>query len=398
MAQPPATPNPPAPSAPAASTPKPYEIPADTKPVERQELDGGLIVEDFVIGTGAVVQPGGVVTANYHGTLKNGGAAFDSSWDAAFGHQTPATFELGGVIAGWTKGLPGMKVGGLRRLTIPAALAYGPQEKRDRTGKVTIPSNSDLVFVVEMIDTQGGQPIGPKKYEIAADAKPAARQELAGGLVVEDFTVGTGAEVKPGNAVLAFYHGTVKSTGAIFDSAFDRGQPVSFSLGGVIPGWTQGVPGMKVGGLRRLTIPAALAYGANPPPQSGIPANADLVFVIEMVDVIQSEDTKVGTGEEVGQRSICTTSYVMKDAVTGKELDKTSPDNPYVWLPSENVFTLGLIGMHVGGKRVLTVPAAMNKVTGQYPACMNQPPASKAVTIEVELLAVRNLVPVNPKQ
>ncbi|MFT3684004.1 MAG: FKBP-type peptidyl-prolyl cis-trans isomerase [Phycisphaerales bacterium] len=107
------------------------------------------------------------------------------------------------------------------------------------------------------------QPAAPaKKWIIAADAKPVARQELEGGLIVEDFVVGTGTEVKAGNAVMAFYHGTVKTTGAIFDSAFDRGQPIPFSLNGVISGWTKGVPGMKVGGLRRLTIPAAMAYGA----------------------------------------------------------------------------------------------------------------------------------------
>jgi FKBP-type peptidyl-prolyl cis-trans isomerase len=70
----------------------------------------------------------------------------------------------------------------------------------------------------------------------------------------------------------------VASTGKIFQSSKDTGQPVPLSLSQVIAGWSQGIPGMKEGGTRRLLIPAALAYGAQPPQGSDIPANADLVF------------------------------------------------------------------------------------------------------------------------
>src|SRR6185312_13644613 len=98
----------------------------------------------------------------------------------------------------------------------------------------------------------------------------------------QDTTPGTGTEVKPGDTVTVDYTGAVASTGTIFQSSKDTGQPVSFSLSQVIAGWSQGIPGMKVGGTRRLLIPAALAYGANPPAGSGIPANADLVFDITL--------------------------------------------------------------------------------------------------------------------
>lgn len=94
----------------------------------------------------------------------------------------------------------------------------------------------------------------------------------------EDITPGTGATVEPGAKVSVDYTGAVASTGKIFQSSKDSGQPVSFSLSGVIAGWSQGIPGMKVGGTRRLLIPASLAYGPKPPEGSGIPANADLVF------------------------------------------------------------------------------------------------------------------------
>ncbi|HET8709694.1 MAG TPA: FKBP-type peptidyl-prolyl cis-trans isomerase [Candidatus Saccharimonadales bacterium] len=97
-----------------------------------------------------------------------------------------------------------------------------------------------------------------------------------------DTVVGTGDEVKPGDTVTVDYTGAVAATGVIFQSSLDSGQPISFPLSGVIKGWTEGVPGMKVGGTRRLIIPADMAYGANPPAGSGIPANAPLVFDITL--------------------------------------------------------------------------------------------------------------------
>ena len=102
-------------------------------------------------------------------------------------------------------------------------------------------------------------------------------------LTCADVVIGSGAEVTPGATVTAHYTGAVASTGTVFQSSYDQGQPIPFSLSGVIPGWSQGVPGMKEGGKRRIYIPASLAYGANPPQNSGIPANADLVFDVELV-------------------------------------------------------------------------------------------------------------------
>ena len=100
-----------------------------------------------------------------------------------------------------------------------------------------------------------------------------------------DQVVGTGAEAKAGDTVTAHYTGAVAATGIIFQSSLDSGQPIPFSLNQVIKGWTDGVPGMKVGGKRRLIIPADQAYGPNPPQGSNIPANAPLVFDIELVKI-----------------------------------------------------------------------------------------------------------------
>ncbi|GAC1386575.1 MAG: FKBP-type peptidyl-prolyl cis-trans isomerase [Candidatus Saccharimonadales bacterium] len=100
-----------------------------------------------------------------------------------------------------------------------------------------------------------------------------------------DTVAGNGQEVKSGDTITAHYTGAVAATGIIFQSSHDSGSPVTFGLAQVIPGWQQGVPGMKVGGTRRLLIPAAQGYGGTPPPNSGIPANADLVFDIELVSI-----------------------------------------------------------------------------------------------------------------
>jgi FKBP-type peptidyl-prolyl cis-trans isomerase len=104
-------------------------------------------------------------------------------------------------------------------------------------------------------------------------------------LKIVDTTVGTGAVAKSGDAVTVNYTGAVASTGVIFQSTQDTGQPASLDLNSVIKGWQEGIPGMKVGGTRQLLIPAAEAYGANSPQGSGIPANSDLVFDIQLVKI-----------------------------------------------------------------------------------------------------------------
>jgi FKBP-type peptidyl-prolyl cis-trans isomerase len=104
-------------------------------------------------------------------------------------------------------------------------------------------------------------------------------------LKIEDRVEGTGAVVAAGDTVTCHYTGAVARTGEVFQTSHDFGGPISFPLSGVIAGWTQGVPGMKVGGTRRLLIPAEMAYGSRPPYGSGIPADADLVFDIELVSI-----------------------------------------------------------------------------------------------------------------
>ena len=108
----------------------------------------------------------------------------------------------------------------------------------------------------------------------------------SGTLVIEDIVVGTGATAASGSTVTVNYVGTF-TNGTKFDSSYDRGVPYTFRLGAgqVIPGFDQGVTGMKVGGKRRLTIPPSLAYGSQ---GSGvIPPNTTIVFEVELLSVTQ---------------------------------------------------------------------------------------------------------------
>jgi FKBP-type peptidyl-prolyl cis-trans isomerase len=103
-------------------------------------------------------------------------------------------------------------------------------------------------------------------------------------LRIEDIRVGTGAEAKAGQRVSVHYVGTLVD-GKKFDSSRDRGRPFEFALGAgqVIKGWDQGVAGMKIGGLRKLTIPPGLAYGSRGVGNGLIPPNATLMFEVELL-------------------------------------------------------------------------------------------------------------------
>lgn len=105
-------------------------------------------------------------------------------------------------------------------------------------------------------------------------------------LEIVDLWEGQGEEAKAGHQVTVHYVGVAFSTGEEFDASWNRGQPFQFPLGGgrVIKGWDQGVAGMKVGGRRRLTIPAHLAYG-DQSPTPAIKPGETLIFVVDLLGV-----------------------------------------------------------------------------------------------------------------
>ncbi len=104
-------------------------------------------------------------------------------------------------------------------------------------------------------------------------------------VVKTDLEVGTGAEAKSGDCLIMKYYGTLASNGTKFDENYttDSALEVKIGAGQVITGWDEGVPGMKVGGTRRLVIPAAKGYGDQA--VGSIPENADLVFVVKLLEI-----------------------------------------------------------------------------------------------------------------
>ena len=102
-------------------------------------------------------------------------------------------------------------------------------------------------------------------------------------LVITDLVVGDGAEARPGDTVDVHYVGIEYDTGEEFDSSWNRGESIAFPLRGLIAGWQDGIPGMRVGGRRRLVIPPELAYG---PAGSGHRLSGKtLIFVIDLLGV-----------------------------------------------------------------------------------------------------------------
>jgi FKBP-type peptidyl-prolyl cis-trans isomerase len=105
------------------------------------------------------------------------------------------------------------------------------------------------------------------------------------GLAWFDLEEGTGeAPASDATTVRVHYTGYLVD-GTKFDSSVDRGEPINFQLSGVIPGWTEGVGSMKVGGKRKLVIPSELGYGARGTPGGPIPPNATLVFDVELLEL-----------------------------------------------------------------------------------------------------------------
>ncbi len=256
----------------------------------------------------------------------------------------------------------------------------------------------------------GGQPAGqPPAPPPAPAAQPPAppepkaipvpdgpvieKRELEGGVIVEEIKIGTGYELKTGSAFVAHYHGMLKSDGSVFESSFATGEPLVYPIADMIDGWKKGLPGMKVGGVRKVTVPAAMGYGERA--SEKIPANSDLVFIVQLQDVLYIEDVKEGSGEAATNTCVAVTTQSVKDA-EGKEVEKADMSAPYVWLPGEmnapgtrfDTMQLAFDGMKVGGTRKVHIPAEMN---GAPPQLEIKRPKGVPISVEFNLIAVRNL-------
>jgi len=160
---------------------------------------------------------------------------------------------------------------------LDAAEAASPFVTVDCVSMQVMPDDAPPANAVTVGDASAiFQPNGAPALTLATSTSPAESLGIA------DIREGDGAEVQPGDTVTVNYCGVGYTGQVVFDSSWSRGEPISFPLDGLIPGWQEGIPGMKVGGQRLLVIPGALGYGESGAP--GIAPNETLVFVIELLD------------------------------------------------------------------------------------------------------------------
>jgi FKBP-type peptidyl-prolyl cis-trans isomerase len=266
----PADPPPPTIPTPAPTMPTtPTDVAAP--PADAAKTASGLASKVLKAGTGTKKPAAAdTVTVHYSGWTTDG-KMFDSSVQRG----RPASFPLNGVIKGWTEGLQLMVEGEQRRFWIPGNLAYGDDASGGRPAGM-------LVFDVELISFKEA----PKPPPVPADvaAPPADAAKTASGLASKVLQKGTGATHPTAASQVKVHYSGWTTDGKMFDSSVERGQPITFPLNGVIPGWTEGVQLMVEGEKRRFWIPAKLAYGESPPP--GAPAGM-LVFDVELIQIVK---------------------------------------------------------------------------------------------------------------
>jgi peptidylprolyl isomerase len=241
---------------------------SDTDP-DLKEISTGVKYRDLKEGQGEPCPAGATVKVNYTGWLTDG-REFDSSKK----HGGPAEFPLDGVIAGWTEGIPNMKVGGIRKLVIAPEKAY-------RNKKVgIIEPGSTLIFEVELLEFTPAKDLTKLSDGTAPNADDPGLKDIGDGLKIRDLKEGSGTPVPQGASVTVHYTGWL-TNGHVFDTSYRKNKPITFSLGDVVEGWKRGIPGMKPGGIRKLVIPAALGYKDR---QMGdIPPNSTLIFEVELI-------------------------------------------------------------------------------------------------------------------
>ena len=233
----------------------------------RDERPNRLVTRDIAIGTGTQAGVGDVLEVNYVGALLSDGTEFDASWNRSQTFFVP--IGMGAVIPGWDQGIVGMREGGRRVLITPPDLAYGSSGAGS-----SIPPDATLVFVVDLVAVLDLQP--------PAIPEPTEVGDL---LEVEDLFAGTGDPVESGDTVTVHYLGTL-TDGTVFDASWRRGMPftTTIGVGMVIPGWDQGIVGMREGGRRLLKIPSDLAYGERGS-GAAIPPDTPLLFVVDLIRI-----------------------------------------------------------------------------------------------------------------
>jgi peptidylprolyl isomerase len=269
----PPKPAPPPPAAKAPEEPKGIPAPPDVTaaPADAEKSASGLASKVLKRGSGTEHPgPEDAVMVDYTGWMTDGKMFESSVTRGGYGE-----FPLNQVMKGWTEGLQLMVAGEKRRFWIPANLAYGNTPRRPGGPFGT------LVFDVELRGIKKAPPAPPVPKDVAGPPKDA--KKTASGLAYKVLTKGKGKVHPNANSIVKVHYSGWTTDGKRFDSSVVRGQPSEFRLGGVIPGWTEGLQLMVEGEKTRLWIPGQLGYGDQPGP-AGRPYGM-LVFDIELLEI-----------------------------------------------------------------------------------------------------------------
>jgi len=256
------------PAAPAAADPKTIPAPEDVAqaPKDAKKTKTGLQSKVLSPGKGKDhPTDADKVKVHYTGWTTDG-----KMFDSSVARGEPTSFAVTQVIPGWTEGLKLMVAGEKRRFWIPAALAYG---EKPMPG---MPAGA-LTFDVELIDIVAQ----PKTPEDVA-AAPATAKKTKSGIAYRVLKAGTGKTHPTATSTVTVHYSGWTLDGKMFDSSVVRGEPTSFGLNQVIPGWTEGVQLMVEGEKTRFWIPGNMAYGDK---AAGGRPSGTLVFDIELLQI-----------------------------------------------------------------------------------------------------------------
>lgn len=379
------------PAGPKVSTPTPIVIKLDGA----KTTSTGLQYLEETAGQGELPKKGELITMNFIATLPDG-----TELQNTYTQGQPVTTIWGDdrLLAGWEEGIGLMKVGTKARLVLPPSLAFGEQ------GSSTIPPNSQIILVVELLKSEAA----PVPAEVTADKLT----KTGSGLQYYELTAGSGEEAVKNSTVSTGFTIWVKTdTGYRYIDSSTNRSAVDFVIGrldAVFPGWDEGVTGMKVGGKRLLIIPPELGMGSQA--NNLIPANSTLVMEVELLKA-----TAPRAAAKVDEKDYITTASGLKyyDLTPGTGATPTTGQTVVVhytgWLVDGTQFDSsidrgetfsfvigkgsvipgwdeGVATMKVGGKRQLVIPS--NLGYGDSGAGSVIPPGATLI-FEIELLEIK---------
>ncbi|MGB0389072.1 MAG: FKBP-type peptidyl-prolyl cis-trans isomerase, partial [Ardenticatenaceae bacterium] len=256
----------------------------------------GLRYEDLVDGEGAEAKANDLLTIHYTGYFEDG-TLFNSSTSSG-----PYSFLLGAgqVIKGWEEGIGGMKVGGKRKLLIPAELAYGQMGSRE------VPPNSTLLFDIQLLNIE----------PLPSPAVVESYKKRENGMKMAILQEGDGAEAVSGDLISYNYNAWLEN-GVMFDNSTQSEVPVEAVLGqSALASLDEGIEGMKVGEVRQLRLPPELAYGEQGLPNY-VPPNSTVIFEIHLLDNLTNNQAT-----NVSEPDNTTTESTQQDANADEEADQ----------------------------------------------------------------------------